>query len=185
VERDGHLVFEKSKDRDAIKSVRKWMDAFHVFVVIYTEKYPQETASLMSYAKIIRDLAEGCGDQAALMYNEKFRRWRQRDPPALPMADQDAIMKGISGKINNKQQPFRWKHRYCFNYNNHGSCKDGSSCPNPLVSVLWKHCQKSLVLNNFRDVKKLQFRISSLQSVCATPYDTRINSYLAAINVNI
>jgi hypothetical protein len=131
------------------------MDAFQVFVAIYTEKYLQETASLMSYDEIIRDLAEGCGDQAALMYDERFRRWRQQDPAASPWQTkkaelfQDSIMKGISGKTNNKQQPFRRKHRYCFSYNNHGSCKDGSSCPHPHVCQYYagkhprKHSQKS------------------------------------------
>ena len=132
------------------------MKAFHVFVAIHTKKNPHEVSSLMAYAQIIRKLAESCGDQAAINHDEIFRKWRQQDPSACQWHPknvelfQDAIIKGMNNKMqSNKQQPFRRKHKYCYSFNNHGSCKDGNSCPHTHVCQYCpgkhprKQCQKS------------------------------------------
>lgn len=105
VERDGLLVFVKAKDKDPIKTINKWMEAFHLFVAVYTEKFPTETSALMAYAQIVKKIADSCGDQAAITYDEKFRRWREQDPGACLWhvknieLFQDAIIKGIDHRI--------------------------------------------------------------------------------------
>lgn len=49
-----------------------------------SRKYPHEIAHLMLYAQTVQKIAESRGDQAALKYDEKFRRWRQKYPVTCP-----------------------------------------------------------------------------------------------------
>lgn len=57
-----------------IKSIHKWMEAFHVFVFIYCSIYPSEVADLMTYAQIVQGIAKSCGEDAAIAYDQKFRQ---------------------------------------------------------------------------------------------------------------
>ena len=84
VEKDGQLVFVKSNEQNQIKSISKWLEAFHVFVAIYCVQNPSEVANLMTYAQIIQGTSKGCRDEAALEYDEKFREWRQVSSLACP-----------------------------------------------------------------------------------------------------
>jgi hypothetical protein len=84
VDKDGQLLFVRSMDRDQIKSITQWTKAFNIYVAIYTERHPTEIGNLMVYANIVQNIAEGCGEQAAFDYDEKFRRWRHHDPAACP-----------------------------------------------------------------------------------------------------
>lgn len=67
VEREGQLVFVKAKDKDPIKTINKWMEAFHVFVAVYTEKNPTETSALMAYAQIVKKLLILVGTKQQLL----------------------------------------------------------------------------------------------------------------------
>lgn len=53
VEKDGQLLFLKSNEKESVKTIAKWMEAFHIFVAIYAEKHPQEISNLMAYAQIV------------------------------------------------------------------------------------------------------------------------------------
>lgn len=138
VEKDGQLIFIKSNDTSQIKTIAQWMEAFHVFVAIYCIKYPDEVGQLMTYAQIIQGIAKSCGDEAAISYDEKFRQWRQVAPRACPWDTKnselfhDAMVQGFEAKTKLKKQPFRAtpsKQKYCFTFNNTGSCNRGNSCP--------------------------------------------------------
>lgn len=48
------------------------------------EKHPQEISNLMAYAQIVQRISDACGDAAALTYDDKFRRWREKDPGSCP-----------------------------------------------------------------------------------------------------
>lgn len=130
IDKDGQLLFVKSSDKDPIKSMVKWTEAFHIYVAIVAEKSQTEIGNLMLYAQTIQKIADSCGDHASLLYDEKFRRWRQRDPAACPWhlknveLYQEAVVLGLYFKLKTKKQPFRAqpKHKYCFSYNNHGTC---------------------------------------------------------------
>jgi hypothetical protein len=50
------------------ENISHWLSAFHIFVSIYSEKYPKETGSLMKYADIIQNLARRSCDVAAYIY---------------------------------------------------------------------------------------------------------------------
>lgn len=84
VEKEGQLIFVKHSEKNSIHNITKWMEAFHIFVAVYSEKSPHEIGSLMTYAQTIQKIASTCGDQAALYYDEKFRKWREKDPAACP-----------------------------------------------------------------------------------------------------
>jgi hypothetical protein len=113
VDKDDQLLFVRSTDRDQIKSIAQWAKAFKVYIAIYTEKHPTETGNLMVYANTVQNTAEGCGEQAAFDYDEKFRRWRHHDPSACPWQHKnmhlyhEAVVAGLDHKIKSKKQPFR------------------------------------------------------------------------------
>lgn len=64
VNQDGQLMFFKSNEKDLIKTISKWTEAYEIFVAILAEKYPHEIANLMLYAKTVQQIAESCGDQS-------------------------------------------------------------------------------------------------------------------------
>eukprot|EP00105_Crassostrea_gigas_P040026 XP_019924174.1 PREDICTED: uncharacterized protein LOC105331468 isoform X2 [Crassostrea gigas] len=74
VDKNGELIFVKANDKGPIKSITKWVEAFHIFVAIYAEKFSQEIGNLMTYAHTVLRIADSFRDSAALMYDEKFRR---------------------------------------------------------------------------------------------------------------
>lgn len=107
-------MFFKSTEKDPIKTFSKWTKAYQVFVAILAEKYPHEIANLMLCAQTVQTIAGSCGDQAALQFDEKFRRWRQKDPASCPWQQknaelyQEALVLGLDYKSKyKKQQPFR------------------------------------------------------------------------------
>lgn len=154
LEKEGQLIFVKHNEKHSIPNMPKWMEAFHIFVAVYSEKFPQEIGSLMTYAQTIQKIANTCGDQAALSYDEKFRKWREKDSAACPWHQknvelyQEAVVMGLDFKLHSKkQQPFRaqTRHKYCFSYNNNGFCSSGNACPHPHVCqyCAGKHPRKS------------------------------------------
>ena len=135
MEKDDQLVFVKDTDKHSVNTLLKWMECFHIFVAIYSEKVPQEVPNLMAYAQINQNIPRSSGDKAAIRYDERFRFWHQQDPDSCPWQQknlelfQEAMVQGLEFKSKTKLQPF-WtpqaKHKYCFAYNT-GSCPKGSS----------------------------------------------------------
>jgi hypothetical protein len=69
-----------AKQPFTIRTVNQWMQAIHIFVVIYTVKHPRYGPKLMKYADIVQRLGRQAGDEAALYYNTNFREWRETSP---------------------------------------------------------------------------------------------------------
>lgn len=116
-----------------------------------SRKIPTWNSEFILYAQTVQKIAESNGDQAALQYDEKFRRWRQKDTASCPWQQknaelfQEALVLGLDYKLKSKkQQPFRapLKHRYCYAYNNHGTCPKENACPPP--SRLSNLCRQTL-----------------------------------------
>ena len=107
IEKEGQLIFVKQDEKKIISSVTKWMEVFHIYVAIYSEKHPQEIGNVMIYAQTIQKMADTCWDSAALNYDEKFRRWRAKDPAACPWHKkivelyQEAVVMGMDFKLRN------------------------------------------------------------------------------------
>ena len=80
---DGLLTCKKTNS-GSIRTFEKWLEAFHIFVAIYSSKYPKDTPSLMKHGTFVQRLSKQSGDEAALYYDENFRMWRQDNPEYLP-----------------------------------------------------------------------------------------------------
>ncbi len=65
-----------------ITSIDMWLHAFHVFVGVYTGRYPQEAQGLMKYGSTIQDLADRGHNWR--FYDENFRFLRQSQATSLP-----------------------------------------------------------------------------------------------------
>lgn len=73
---------------------------------------------------------------------------------------QEALVLGLDYKLKSKkQQSFRapLKQRYCYAYNNHGTCPKDNACPHPHVCQICagKHCRK--LCPKFKQKKYKQF----------------------------
>ena len=60
--------------------IEQWMEAFHVYVAVYCQAHPLQTAALMKYAAIVQGIAKRSDMTAALFYDENFRTWQQHQP---------------------------------------------------------------------------------------------------------
>ena len=69
------LCLEPVSKSKKLQSVESWLSSFHVFLAIYTKKFPHEARALMKYGEIIQGL-EGRGHNWKF-YDENFRFLRQ------------------------------------------------------------------------------------------------------------
>ena len=76
------LSFESVTKPKKIYSIDTWLPAFHVFVGVYTSRYPTEAPSLMKYGEIVQDLAVRGHNWR--FYDENFRFLRQTQSSTLP-----------------------------------------------------------------------------------------------------
>lgn len=63
-------------------SIESWLNCFHIFVGVYTRKYPNEAPALMKYGEVVQDLAARGHNWR--FYDENFRFLRQSQPAAFP-----------------------------------------------------------------------------------------------------
>ena len=76
------LSFESVTKPKKIYNIDTWLTAFHVFVGVYTSRYPTEAPSLMKYGEIVQDLAVRGHNWR--FYDESFRLLRQTQSSTLP-----------------------------------------------------------------------------------------------------
>ena len=76
------LCIEPIAKSKKITSFESWLSSFHIFVGIYTKRFPHEAPALMKYCGTIQDLA-GRGHKCKY-YDENFRFLRQAHHSALP-----------------------------------------------------------------------------------------------------
>ena len=76
------LCLEPVSKSKKLQSVESWLSSFHVFLAIYTKKFPHEARALMKYGEIIQGL-EGRGHNWKF-YDENFRFLRQAHHTSMP-----------------------------------------------------------------------------------------------------
>ena len=76
------LALEPVNRAKRITTIDVWLQAFHVFVGIYTAQYPHEAPGLMKYGATIQDLAARGHNWR--FYDENFRFLRQSQATTLP-----------------------------------------------------------------------------------------------------
>ena len=123
------LALEPVNKAKRITSVDVWLQAFHVFVGIYTAQYPHEAPGLMKYGATIQDLAARGHNWR--FYDENFRFLRQSQATTLPWGTIHWELwlrsQGNAKKINSTSsaaKPLDVPRGYCFKYMYHkgGHC---------------------------------------------------------------
>lgn len=76
------LCIEPIAKTKKVTSIETWLSIFHIFVGIYTKRFPHDAPALMKYCETIQDLA-GRGHNWKF-YDENFRFLRQTHHSALP-----------------------------------------------------------------------------------------------------
>ena len=153
-------------------SIESWLNCFHVFVGVYTRKYPSEAPALMKYGEVVQDLAARGHNWK--FCDENFRFLRQAQPAAFPwinihwelwMRSQQSTIRKPTATAPPNQSGFRddgIPKGYCFKFSKGVKCSgcafkhlcykcDGSHPP--------KRCNfraKSKVFNNDSQPAKSQ-----------------------------
>ncbi|XP_028418481.1 uncharacterized protein LOC114543862 [Dendronephthya gigantea] len=78
------LFLEPAAKSKRVKTISDWLRSFHIFVSIYTQRYPHESPALMKYCQIIQDLANRGHNW--FYYDENFRFLRQTQATRVPWA---------------------------------------------------------------------------------------------------
>ena len=76
------LALEPITKPKKIVSIDSWVQAFHVFVGVFTSRFPSDAPGLMKYGSTIQDLAARCHNWR--FYDENFRFLRQTPASSLP-----------------------------------------------------------------------------------------------------
>ena len=115
-----------------ITTIESWVKSFHIFVGVYTKRFPTEAPALMKYGEIVQDLA-GRGFNWKF-YDENFRYLRQSQHASLPWGaihwelwlraqSSPSASKGsqsVTGRMN--PNGFRVPPGYCFRYHRGLQC---------------------------------------------------------------
>ena len=121
------LALEPVNKAKRITSIDVWLQAFHVYVGIFTAQYPHEAPGLMKYGATIQDLAARGHNWR--YYDENFRFLRQSQATSLPwgtihwelwLKSQINANKSIpaTGVAKNLDVP----RGYCFKFHKGGYC---------------------------------------------------------------
>ena len=121
------LALEPVNKAKRITSIDVWLQAFHVYVGIFTAQYPHEVPGLMKYGATIQDLAARGHNWR--YYDENFRFLRQSQATSLPwgtihwelwLKSQIHASKSIpaTGVAKNLDVP----RGYCFKFHKGGYC---------------------------------------------------------------
>ena len=118
-----------------IHNIEMWLSAFHIFVGVYTSKYPHESPALMKYGDVVQDLAARGHNWK--FYDNNFRFLRQTQATSLPWGNihwelwlwsQSTPLKkpppnGSSQTVAKSGRPFLHIPRgYCYKYHKGGEC---------------------------------------------------------------
>ena len=129
------LCLEPVNKSKKILSIETWLSCFHVFVGIYTSRFPHEAPALMKYGEVVQDLAfRGFNWH---FYDENFRFLRQTQPASFPWNNihWELWMRAQHSPFNKPQslatsvQPKMHNHippkGYCFRFNRGVECAAG------------------------------------------------------------
>ena len=129
------LCLEPVNKSRKILSIETWLHCFHIFVGIYTSRFPHEAPALMKYGEVVQDLAfRGFNWQ---FYDENFHCLRQTQPASFPWSSihWELWMRAQHSPFKKSQlqpisvQPKMHNHvppkGYCFKFNRGVQCAAG------------------------------------------------------------
>ena len=74
----GKLSLQPVAKKENLRDLTQWASAFHVYMAVYLEKFPQAARSMIQYIKTIRDVDKSGGSWR--FYDEQFRLEMARNP---------------------------------------------------------------------------------------------------------
>ena len=74
-----NISINKPKEMKQL-SIGQWLTAFHTFMDVYIQRYPDDMSGLLYYCNLIRDLDRAYGVAAFHFYDRTFRAHRQSQP---------------------------------------------------------------------------------------------------------
>ena len=121
------LTLEPLNKTKRITSIEVWLQAFHVYVGIFTAQHPHEAPGLMKYGATIQDLAARGHNWC--YYDENFRFLRQSQATSLPWGTIHWEL-WLKSQINTKKsisapavaKTFVVPRGYCFKFHRGGHC---------------------------------------------------------------
>ena len=118
-----------------ITQIDTWVKCFHIFVAVYTTKFPVEAPVLMKYGEIIQDLAARGFNWK--YYDENFRFLRQSQHMSLPWSSIHSelwLRSQSHGNLGRRQPPSeasrpnpsftRVPNGYCFRFQRGQPCQN-------------------------------------------------------------
>ena len=126
------LSLEPVNKAKKITCIDTWLQAFHVFVGIYTSRYPHEAPGLMKYGATVQDLA--IRGHNWRFYDDNFRYLRQTQASSLPwdsihwelwLRSQNNPRTQRTPPAGGSRKPFsplRVPTGYCFKFHKGGDC---------------------------------------------------------------
>lgn len=155
------LCIEPVTKPKKITSIEAWISSFHVFVGVYTKKFPLEAPALMKYGEIIQDLAVRGHNWK--FYDDNFCFLRQAHGALLPwdrihgelwLKSQNVLCKTSPPQFSAplRTKPDSIPKGYCFRFHKGHKCPQGCA-----FKYLCYRCEGSHVVTkcNFRDSAKL------------------------------
>ncbi|XP_062593377.1 uncharacterized protein LOC134254853 [Saccostrea cucullata] len=115
---NNEITFQHKEQKFYIKSITQWINAFHIFVSIYCEKFPNQSSNMMKYMAIVQKLNADVGEKAALHYDEQFRLWRADNPTLMPWQqinqelNAEALQLGLKTKIQTLEKSSKSNNSY-------------------------------------------------------------------------
>jgi len=112
-------------------SIETWLSCFHIFVGVYTSRFPHEAPALMKYGEVVQDLAVRGGNWK--FYDDNFRFLRQAQPASFPwgvihwelwMRAQHSVKKQTTTAILGRAKPQDrgTPKGYCFKFHRGMEC---------------------------------------------------------------
>ena len=142
------ICLEPINRSQKIFNINQWLQAFHIFVGVYTRRFTSESPGLMKYCEIIQDLASRGFNWK--FYDENFRFLRQNPASALPWGSVHWELwlraQPSSPMLSKRAQPFtgpakgsdnqRVPHGFCFKFHR------GLDCAGCAFKHTCFHCQR-------------------------------------------
>ena len=151
VNKDGQMYFTSAKEVK-INSIRRWEQAFRVYVAIYSAANPSRSYEIWQYVYVINSAAAGYQWENVSYYDYTLRQLMARNPQRSwanmylqmwNLAMRDPITRNTGGQIVNyqsrgsnnsddqNQNGGRKRTKYCWKFNKMPPCPDGRNCKFP------------------------------------------------------
>lgn len=98
---------QPSKSKDPL-TFSEWQSAFHIYMAIFIEKYPDQAAHMLKYMEIIKGIKIRKGDEAWRFYDDQFRRLCKTHLPAWQKPIDELYNVTMNKKYSGQQKSYNF-----------------------------------------------------------------------------